>query len=81
MNLRLLSRVTAFFAYIYLCTTFLIRILMLNTMNLKTVTLQRAPLGETLFAKITFIGSNAGVRPGVPLQVERIVKTFAAKRT
>lgn len=53
---------------------------MLNTMNLKAVALERATLGETLFAKIALIGSNAGVRPGVPLQVERIVKTFAAKR-
>lgn len=80
MNLRLLRRVTTFLAHVHLGTTFLVRILMLDTVNFKAVTFQRAPLGEALLAKIALVGSDTRVRPGVPLQVERVVETFAAER-
>lgn len=52
---------------------------MLNTVNLQAVTFQRAPLSETLLAEITLVRSNAGVRPGVPLQVEGVVEAFPAE--
>lgn len=53
---------------------------MLNPVNLEAVALQRAPLGEALLAEITLVRANPGVRPGVPLQVERVVETLAAER-
>lgn len=80
MNLRLLRRVTTFLAHVHLCASLLVRVLMLNAVNLEAVTLEGTPLGEALLAQIALVRSNAGMRPGVPLQVERVVETLAAER-
>lgn len=57
----------------------LVRVLVLDAVHLQAVRLQRAPLRERLLAQIALVRSDAGVRPGVPLQVERIVESLAAE--
>lgn len=52
---------------------------MLNTVYLKAVTFQRAPLRKALFAEITLVRTNTGVCPGVPLQIERVIETLATE--
>lgn len=64
----------------YLGATLLVRVLMLNAVDLEAVALQRASLGEALLAQIALVGPDAGVRPRVSLQVERVVETLAAER-
>jgi len=65
----------------YLSTSLLVCILMLNTMNLLTMTLQRASLRETLLAEEAFVWAHSCMRPCVPLQIERIIEAFSAECT
>lgn len=53
---------------------------MLYAVHLQTVRLQRTALRKRLLAQITLVGSNAGVRSRVPLQIERVVESLAAER-
>lgn len=76
---RFVGRVAALLAYVHLRAPLLVRILVLNAVHLQAVRLQRAPLGERLLAQIALVRPDAGVRPGVPLQVERIVESLAAE--
>jgi glucokinase len=52
---------------------------MLNAMHFQAVRFQRASLSERLLAKIALVGTDTGVGSCVALQVEGIVKAFAAE--
>lgn len=54
---------------------------MLNAMHLLAMTLQRAALRETLFAKEALVRSHTCMRPRMPLEVERIIEALSAERT
>lgn len=66
---------------VYLSASLLIRVLMLDAVNLLAVTLQRASLRETLLAEEALVGSHTCVRPRMPLEVERVVEALPAECT
>lgn len=63
----------------HLCSPLLVRVLMLHAVYLQAMRLQRTPLRERLLAQIALVRPNAGVGARVPLQVERVVESFATK--
>lgn len=54
---------------------------MLNAVDFLAVTLQRAPLRETLLAEEALVRSHSCVRPRMPLEIERVVEPLPAECT
>lgn len=79
VDLRFVRRVATLLADVHLRAPLLVRVLVLDAVHLQAVRLQRAPLRKGFLAQIALVRPDAGVRPGVPLQVERIVESLAAE--
>lgn len=80
VNFGLVGCVATLFAHVDLLSSLFVGVLMLGTVHLQRVRLERAPLSERLVAHVTLVRTYAGVSSGVPFQVERIVESFAAER-
>lgn len=65
----------------YLCASFLVRVLMLDSMDLETVTFEGASLGETLLTKIALVRPHSSVRSRMPLKVKGIVESLPTEGT
>lgn len=79
VHLGLVGGVAALLADVHLGAALLVRVLVLDAVNLERVRLERAPLREGLVAHGALVGADASVRPCVALEVERVVEALAAE--
>ena len=63
----------------YLCATFFVGVLMLDSVDFETVAFERAPLRETLLAEVALVGPDTCVCPRMPLEVKGVVKSLATE--
>lgn len=79
MHFRFFGCVAALFANINLGPPLLVLIVVLNAVDLHTMTLKRAPLGKRFLAQVTFIRTNTCVCPRMSLQIKCVVESLSAE--
>lgn len=76
VHLWLVGGVAALFADVDLGTALLVRVLVLDAVNLERVRLQGAALCERLVTHHAFVGPHTCMRASVPLKVKGVVEAF-----
>lgn len=79
MDLGLVARVAALLAHVHFSPTLLVRVFVLNAMDLQGVRFQGATLREGLVTQDTFVGAHACMCPGMPLEIEGVIEALATE--
>lgn len=79
VRLRFLCRVATVLADVDLRSPLFVLVLMVDAVNLQTVTFQRTPLGEGLLTVVTPIWTDSCMCSCVPLQIKCIIEALSTE--